>query len=166
VVLAILLGLLRGIRTYYLNRLPDTIKSPDAVRVIYDTETRFLVKAIQTLIVLFAIVVVLCWVTGTSRLAVLIRRGISALLDAAGHGLARTGLPLGPVPAFLRQQRGAFVVGATILALAILLFVRTPGIAGVVWVTVGVLVFLALVQIVARADPGSHASTARPVSAP
>ena len=131
IVLLVMLAALAIVRTYYLNHLPDT-SSPDAARVIYDTATRFLVQAIQTLVVLFLVVAVLCWVFGPSRPARLIQRGVDALLDLGGHGLARTGVPLGPVPAFLRRQRTPIAVAVTVLVLLILVLWQTPGIAGIV----------------------------------
>jgi hypothetical protein len=152
VVMLVMLAALAIVRTYYLNHLPNTA-SPDAAKVLYDTVIRFLNKALQTLTVLFLIVAVLCWVFGPSRPARAIRRGVDRLLDLAGHGLARTGVRLGPVPAFLRHERRVIVVVATILGLFGLVVWRTPGISGVIWVTVGVLLFLALVEIIARAEP-------------
>ena len=149
VILLVMLAALAVVRTYYLNHLPDNA-SPDAAKVLYDTMVRFLVAALQTLVVLFLIVAVLAWVMGPSRPARVIRRGVDALLDAGGRGLARTGVPLGPVPAFLARWRTPIVIVVTLLALLILWQLRTPGIGGVVWVTVGALAVLALVEIVAR----------------
>jgi len=112
-----------------------------------------LVRALETLVVLFAIVAFLAWVMGPSRPARFVRRGVDAVLDAGAHGLVRTGLPLGPVPAFLTRWRKPIVVAVVILALVILWSVRTPGISGVVWATVGALLLLALLEIIARATP-------------
>jgi hypothetical protein len=156
--LLLLLGALTAARTYYLNHLPDTVQSPDAVRVLYDTETRFLIKAIQTLTVLFAITALACLVFGPSRLAVGLRRLVDRALDAGGRAIARTGVPLGPVPAFLRQQRRPIAVGVVVLAVAILIIWQTPGIAGLLWLTVGVLALLAIIELIARAE--SHPAAA------
>ena len=152
VMMLLMLAALAIVRNYYLDHLPNNA-SPDAFRVIYDTTVRFLIRALETLTVLFAIVAFLAWVMGPSRPARLVRRGVDTALDAGGHGLARTGLPLGPVPAFLTRWRKPIVVAVVILGLVILWALRTPGISGVVWVTVGALLFLALVEIIARATP-------------
>jgi hypothetical protein len=152
VMMLLMLAALAIVRSYYLDHLPNN-PSPDAARVIYDTTVRFLVRALQTLTVLFGIVAFLAWVMGPSRPARLVRRGVDTVLDAGGHGLARTGVPLGPVPAFLTRWRKPIVGGVVILALVILWSVRTPGISGVVWATVGSLLLLALLEIIARASP-------------
>jgi hypothetical protein len=152
VMMLLMLAALAFVRNYYLDHLPNTA-SPDAFRVVYDTTVRFLVRALETLTVLFAIVAFLAWVMGPSRPARLIRRGVDTVLDAGGHGLARTGLPLGPVPAFLTRWRKPIVIAVVIVGLFILWSLRTPGISGVVWVTVGALLLLALLEIIARATP-------------
>ena len=36
VAMLVLLGVLAGVRTYYLNNLPDTVQTPDAVAAVYD----------------------------------------------------------------------------------------------------------------------------------
>jgi hypothetical protein len=151
VVLLIMLAALAMLRTYYLNHLPDN-SSPDAARVLYDAATRFLVQATQTLAALFIIVVILCLVFGTSRPARLIQRGGNALLDAGGRGLGRTGVPLGPVPAFLRRWRAPIAVVVIALVVLGLILWQTPGIAGLIWLTVAALLFLGLIEIVARAS--------------
>jgi hypothetical protein len=158
--LLVLLGALTAARTYYLNHLPDTVQSPDAVRVLFDTETRFLIKAIQTLTVLFAIIALACLVFGPSRLAVGLRRLVDRGLDAGGRAIARTGVPLGPVPAFLRQQRRPIAVGVVVLAVAILIIWQTPGISGLLWLTVGVLALLAIIELIARAESPPAAAVA------
>ena len=49
--------------------------------------------------------------------------------------------------------RKPIVIAVVIVGLVILWALRTPGISGVVWVTVGALVLLALLEIIARAAP-------------
>ena len=166
VALLLLLGAMAAARTYYLNNLPDTIQSPEAVRAVFDTETRFLVQAIKTLAVLFGIVALMCLVFGPSRPAFLLRRLVDRGLDAGGRALARTGMSFGPVPGVLRHYRRAIGVGAVVLAVLILVLWGTPGIAGVIWLTVGVLVFLGLVELVARAEGPPPAGTPVPQPSP
>jgi hypothetical protein len=166
IALLLLLGAMAAARTYYMNNLPETIRSPEAVRVIYDTETRFLVQAIKTLTVIFAIIALMCLIFGSSRPAILLRRLVDRGLDAGGHALVRTGVSFGPVPRVLRHYRRAIVVGAVALAVLILVLWGTPGIAGVIWLTVGVLVFLGLVELIARAEGPPPAGTPVPQPSP
>ena len=166
IALLLLLGAMAAARTYYLNNLPDTIRSPEAVQVVYDTETRFLVQAIKTLAVIFGIIALMCLIFGSSRPAILLRGLVDRGLDAGGRALVRTGVSFGPVPHLLRHYRRAIVVGVVALAVLILVLWGTPGIPGVIWLTVGVLVFLGLVELIARAEGPPPARTAVPQPSP
>jgi hypothetical protein len=66
--------------------------------------------------------------------------------------ISHTGVSLGAVPGWLRHSRRTIIVGVVLVAIAILVIWRQPGIGGVVWVTVGALVLLGLVEIVARTE--------------
>ena len=169
VTLAVTMGLLLLIldlaRSYYLNHLPSDVKSPDAVRVLYDTMTRFLIQSVQTLLVVFVVIAVLLWLAGPGRVATVLRHAVGYLLTATARGLSATGAPLGPVPAWARESRRAVAVGLLIASLAVLVLWRHPGISGVIWVTVIALVLLGLVEILARvepAPPGDQAARAAP----
>lgn len=148
----VLIAALGLVRTYYLNNLPDAVRSPEAARVVYDTETRFLIDTVQTLLVLFLVVAIACWLAGPSRPAVLLRHGIGRALDAAGRELARSRFPLGPAPAMARQYRRGIGVGLALLGVLILVLWRYPGVGGVLWITAGVLVLVGVVEVIARAD--------------
>src|SRR4029453_17633529 len=100
----------------------------------------FLVQGLQTLTVIFAIIALACLVFGPSRPALLLRHLVDRGLDAGGRAIGRTGVPLGTAPAFLRHQRRVIAVGVVVLSVAILVIWQTPGIAGVIWLTVGILV--------------------------
>ena len=103
----------------------------------------------------------MCLVFGSSRPAILLRRVVDRGLDAGGRALARTGVSFGPVPGVLRHYRRAIVIGVVALAVLILVLWGTPGIGGVIWLTVGVLVVLGLIELIARAEgppPAGHRS--------
>lgn len=152
----LLLGALAVARSYYLDDLPPAIHSADAARVVYDTVLRFLVAGAQTLAVLAGIVVVACWAAGPGRVAVALRRGVAAGLDALARWLTRIGVHLGGVPSAVRQFRGPIEVGFVVLGLLWLVVWRHPGIGGTLWVTVAVLAAVALVELVARLGDDGH----------
>jgi hypothetical protein len=161
----LLIGGLGLLRTFYLNNLPDSVQSPEAARVLYDTETRFLIDAVQTLLALFLVVAIACWLAGPSRPAVLLRQGLGRALDAAGGELARTGLPLGPAPAIARRHRRVIGIGLALLGVLILVLWRYPGVGGVLWVAVGVLVLVGVVEVIARAETAGTTMPARAAGA-
>lgn len=156
----LLLGGLSAARSYYLSHLPESVSAP-AAQALFDTETRFLIRALQTLLVLFVIVAVLCWLFGPGRLAAGIRRLVDSGLDGLARVLSRSGVPLGPVPGWLRRYHRPLIVAVVVLALAILISWGEPGIGGVVWVTIGALVLLGLLEIVGRTS-----TVAEPTSKP
>ena len=160
----VLLGAMSAVRTYYLNHLPNTT-SPEVARLLFDTEVRFLVKGIETLLVLFISSAVLCWLAGQSGPARWVKRVIDAVLDGLAGVISRTDVPIGPVPGWLRQARRPIIVGVIVLAVAILVLWGQPGIAGVLWVTFGALVVLAAIEIVARTTQVEPGPAARPAVA-
>src|SRR5262245_36405554 len=115
----VLIAALGLVRTYYLNNLPESVQSPEAARVVYDTETRFLIDTVRTLLTLFLVVAVACWLAGPSRPAVLLRKGVGWVLDAAGRALAGSGFPLGPTPALARRYRHGVSIGLALLGVLI-----------------------------------------------
>ncbi len=67
ITVALLLGAMSFARDYYLDRLPPEVMSPDAVAAVYDAVVRFLISALQTLLVVTAILVVGALLAGPSR---------------------------------------------------------------------------------------------------
>lgn len=146
----LLLAALAAGRGYYLDNLPETVRSREAAAAIYDTLLRFLVAGAQTLLVLAALVAVIAWLAGPGRLASGIRRAAGWLLDRAAAGAARARLPLGEVPAVVHRHRTAIEAVLAVAALAVLVLWRTPGVAGTLWLAAGLLLAVGLVELVAR----------------
>jgi hypothetical protein len=162
----VLLAVLAAGRGYYLDHLPETVRSRDAAAVVYDALVRFLIASAQTLAVLAAVVVVGCWLAGPGRLATAIRRAGGWLLDRLAALLARVRLPLGGVPAAVAHHRRAIEVGLAVFFFAVLVIWRQPGIAGTLWLAACLLLAVALVELVGRLDrqpvpglPNRHATT-------
>jgi hypothetical protein len=150
-----LLAVLAVGRDYYLDHLPDTVRSPEAAAAIYDTLLRFLVAWAKSLTVLAAIVVVAGWLVGPGRLATAIRRATGWLLDRAAALISRAQPPLGGVPAAVRLHRQGIEVALVVVALAILVIWRHPGISGTLWLTAGLLLAIGLVELLSRMAPAS-----------
>lgn len=161
----VLLAVLAAGRGYYLDNLPDTVRSRDAAAAIYDTLLRFLVAGAQTLAVIAAIVVAGCWLAGPGRLATATRRGAGWLLDRAAGGLTRLRPPLGQVPAVVATHRRAIEAVLVAAALAVLVIWRHPGVSGTLWLTAGLAAAVCLVELVARlagAAPGRSVASGQP----
>ena len=150
---AVLLLIMNEARAYYLDRLPSTVRSPDAVAVVYDTITRFLVAALQTLVVVMAILVIGALLAGPSRPAVLLRRGLNKGLDAGAGALNRAGAWARATGRTLAAAYHPIQVAIVLVALVGLIIAVRPSIGSVLWVTVVVLLALALLEVFVRARP-------------
>lgn len=148
-----LLATLALARTYYLDNLPSTVRSPDAAAAVVDTLLRFLIASLQTLLVLAAIFVVAALLAGPGRPATAARRLLNSGLDAGARGLARTGSWAGAVGRALRGARWAIQAGVVLAAVVGLILANRPSIAAVLWTALVVLVLLAVVEMFAR-TPG------------
>jgi hypothetical protein len=150
-VAALLLAVLAIGRSYYLGHLPDAIRSPDAAAAVIDTMLRYLVAALQTVLVAALIFLVGGWLAGPSAPATAIRRLGNRLLDAGGRLLARTGSWAAATGRFVAGARVPLRIVAVLVALVALIVANRPGIAAVLWWTLGVLVFSAILELFARA---------------
>jgi len=150
-VAALLLAVLAIGRSYYLGHLPDAIRSPDAAAAVIDTMLRYLVAALQTVLVAALIFLVGGWLAGPSAPATAIRRLGNRVLDAGGRLLARTGSWAAATGRFVAGARVPLRIVAVLVALVALIVANRPGIAAVLWWTLGVVVFSAILELFARA---------------
>jgi len=153
VVAALLLAGIGLARSYYLDNLPSTIRSPDAAAAVIDTMLRYLKSALETLLVFTLFFIVGGWLAGPSRPATWIRRQVNWLLDWAGRGLGRAGSWATSTGHALRGAGPAIRIGVVLAAVVGLLLADRPSIPGVIWTAVGVLVLLAIVEVFIRATP-------------
>ncbi len=157
ITVALLLGVMSFARDYYLDRLPAEVRSPEAVAAVYDAVVRFLISALQTLLVVMAILIVGALLAGPSRPAVAIRRLLNRGLDAGSAALTRAGGWVTTTGRALAAAYHPIQIGLVLLAIAGFIIAERPSIGAVLWVTFGVLVVLTLLEILVRAG------TRRPV---
>lgn len=149
-VAALMLAALALARTYYLDNLPATIRSPDAAAAVIDTILRFLVASLQTLLVAALIFVVAAWLAGPSRPATGIRRLANICLDAGARGLAHAGTWVAAVGRALHGARWMIQIAVVLAATVGLILADRPGISAVLWTTVIVLALFAIVELFVR----------------
>jgi chromate transport protein ChrA len=147
----------------YLDHLPPGA-SPAAAGAVYDALIRFLRAGVRALAAVALFTALAAFLSGPSRIAVLVRRGcrrsIGALRDVAESG----GVRLGAVGRFVHRFKRWIGVAILVVA-AIVLFTWTyPTTMVVVWTTVIVLVGFAIREFLdtgsAAAAPGSRATAA------
>jgi hypothetical protein len=149
---ALVLGAVTFARTYYVDNLPPEIKSPEAASVVITTMLRYLVAALQTLIVAMLVLVVGAILAGPSRAAVWLRTWVNRVLDLLARLLRRTGdwaVRTGrPLALAVRPLRIVIVLGAG----ALLVAANRPGIPAVLWSTGAVLIVLAVLEVFVRTE--------------
>jgi hypothetical protein len=161
---ALVLAAVTFARTYYVDNLPPEIKSPEAASVVITTVLRYLMAALQTLIVAMLVLVVGAFLAGPSRAAVWFRTWLNRGLDLLAGLLRRTGdwaVKIGRALAVaVRPLRILIVVGAA----ALLVAANRPGIPAVLWSTVAVLLVLAVLEVFVRTERvGPHTVHTRTV---
>jgi hypothetical protein len=148
---ALALGALSVAKSYYLDNLPASVQSPEAATVILNTVLRYLVSAMQTLLVVCLIALVALLLGGPSRPAKAIRSLVNRGLDALSRLLARAGSWVGAVGRSLGPARPYILAGLVVLAVIGLVLANRPSIAAVLWTTVVLLVLATIIELFVRA---------------
>ncbi|MFG2133281.1 hypothetical protein ACGFNV_36710 [Streptomyces sp. NPDC048751] len=160
VMMVVLLVGLAVVRRVYLDAVPPSALPENAAATIYDTFVRFLRDSTRTLLVVSVITALAAYLYGPGRVA----RGVRALSQrgatAAGEALSGAGLRTGSTGRWLATHRSwttGVAIGAG--ALALLLWNR-PTVGAVVLVLGLVLIALAVMAVLAAANPapgeGAH----------
>lgn len=135
-------------RMSYLNALPDTVNQA-AATAFFDQFSLFLRQSLRAAAVAGAIVFIAGLLMGPGRVASGVRRVPVAAAAGIQRWLGSLGLTMDSVRDWVRGQANALRVGAALIAVLFIFMQRykTPGL--VVWTTVGLLVALFLIQILA-----------------
>ncbi|MGW3420728.1 hypothetical protein [Streptomyces phaeochromogenes] len=148
----LLLGItLSLLRTVYLDHLPAGV-SDAAAGAVYDSLVKFLRAGVRALGALALVTAIGAFLSGPSRVAVLVRtgcrKGIGALRDVA----VSAGLRLGAVGRFVHRYK-RWIGGVTLAVAAIVLFTwNYPTTAVVVWTVVIVLAAFAIREFLDTGD--------------
>jgi hypothetical protein len=138
-----------AVRRAYLNGVPDEVLSPEAATALFDSSVRFLREALRAGFLIGLLVAAGAFLTGPSITAVTIRRWLVAGFAAARSGLDAMGLTMDGATRWVAPR--ARILRALVVAAAFVVLLtqryRTPEL--VAWTTVGVLVGLAVIQLLA-----------------
>jgi hypothetical protein len=154
----LLVGVVVG-RTIYLDALPSGTSVP-ANTAFFNTITRFLRGSGRMILVLGLLVLLAALISGPSGPAVTFRSAMSRLFGAASSGVDRTGVDLGPVPAFVARNAIALRVLVAVAALGAFLLLGQPSAGAVLWIALGAVVALAVIEVLARAGANATAVAA------
>jgi hypothetical protein len=158
VLMIVMLVLLNALRNTYTNQAANKGLNLPAALTIYDTLLRFLVNAIEALLLVSIVAAVWLWLAGPGLVGRFLRRWAQRGEQWIADRLNRTTLRFGPVPRFTAGNGTRVVVVAGVLAAFGLL--TSPTIATALWLSAGVLLVMLIVGIVARLRQNGGGSTA------
>ncbi|MDN3242513.1 hypothetical protein [Glycomyces tritici] len=152
-------------RSVYLAGLGDGVQSQQAAVNVYDTITRFLKGAAETVTVLALIVALACWATGPGKAPTALRRLGAGGRNAAARGLAGAGVTFGRFGAAVHRHRRGIELALALAGLLWIVLWRHPGVSGVVTAAIVVAVLVLVVELIGRAaveaGSGTDASASR-----
>ena len=146
----LLLGALSIGRSFYLSHLPPNSIPADAAAVVWDTMMRQFTLRLQTLVVVGLVIALGAWVLGPGRVAEALRTGSGRLLLASRAGAARLGWRPGPVDRWVAAHITALRAGALVLIVGVYVLWTRPTGAVVIWLTVLLLLILAVLEFLRR----------------
>jgi hypothetical protein len=146
-------------RSRYLDGVPASVLPTDAATVLFDTVVLYLREAIRALALIGVVAALGAFLTGPSVTAVTVRRWSVNAIAAAKRAVGELGLRLDGVTRWVAPRATLLRGVAVAAALAILLLerYRTPSL--VLWLTVGLLAVLAVIEFLA-VDPGERRTRA------
>ena len=148
VLMIIMLVALNAVRSAYTNEVANKGLNVPAALVLYDTVLRFLVQAVEAVLVVSIVAVVWLWLAGPGWVGTFLRRWGRRGEDWLANRINRTTLRFGPVPRFAARYGTWIVILAGILAAFGLLL--SPTIPTALWLSAGVLLVMVIVGVIAR----------------
>lgn len=150
-------------RGFFIRAISPETMSAGAAEAIFDGLTVLMRSTIMALAFLGVIVAVWAWFAGSSRPATAVRGMLRSGFDAARGAAERHGVSTGRFGQAVERYRAPILIAAIIVALGVLLLTRPIAFSTVVWVTVVLLIFVVLVELLRR--PADVATAASPTEA-
>ena len=130
-----------------------------AALTLYDTLLRYLVQAIEALLIVGVVAVVWLWLAGPGRVGRTLRRWGRRGEQAVADRLDRAGLKVGPVARFAARFGTPLIIGLGLVAGWGLL--RSPTIGLALWLSAAMVLLILIVGTLARlVSPPTPAVTA------
>jgi hypothetical protein len=148
VLMVVMLIALNAVRNAYTNEAANKGLNVPAALVVYDTLLRFLVQAVESLLLVSVVAAIVLWLAGPGRVGTVLRRWARRTAVWIANRIDHTGLQFGPVPRFTARYGIWIVALAGVLAAYGLLV--NPTIATAVWLSAGVLLVMLIVGVMAR----------------
>lgn len=144
-------------RTFFIGAVSPSIMTSAAAQALFDEVTSLLSSTIVALAMVGVLIAVWAWLAGSSRSAGATRGVLESGFSAVRGTWERRGLSTGRFGLAVDRFHGPIVIVGMALALLILIVTRPVSFGTVVGVTIGLIVFMILIELLRRptaeADP-------------
>ncbi|MGZ4479828.1 MAG: hypothetical protein ACXVW2_14535 [Nocardioidaceae bacterium] len=153
-------------RVLYLNAVPSNVLPSQAAGDVYDTLVRFLRYGLRAVLALGLVVGLGAYLTGGGTAAVRTRAAFAGGIGRLRGSAEGAGMRTGAVGSWIFAHKRALRWGTVILAALILVLWSRPTVAVILWLTVAVLVVLAVIEFLGRPPASAQPVGAEPVAGP
>lgn len=136
-------------RRYYLDHLPEQVQSPDAAAAVFDTLLRFLRVSIRTAIVLGILVALGAYLSGTGRLPRAVRGASERTADSVARWGAAHGVHTGKAGTWVNTYRRWLTIGVLVVLALVFAFWNHPTVLTVLLLVLILLAVLAVIALLA-----------------
>jgi hypothetical protein len=143
-------------RSFYLDAVTSDSLPRDTAAAVFDTLVRFLRDGERLMIALGLIVAIAAWLSGPSSAAAKVRATSRSVVGGAGDAAGEHGVNFGGFGVWVSKHRGALRIAAVLSTLVLLVSWNHPRGRTVLFLTVVLLLFLGLIEFVARASTVEH----------
>ncbi|MFK3679525.1 hypothetical protein ACI2IP_17525 [Microbacterium sp. NPDC090218] len=149
-------------RTFFIGAVSPSIMTAAAAQSLFDQVTSLLSSTIAAIALVGVLVAVWAWVAGSTRSAVAIRGALGSGFAAIRGTWERRGLSTGRFGLAVDRFHGPIVIVGMALALLILIMTRPVSFGSVFGVTVGLVVYLILVELLRRPSTATEPAVDEP----
>ena len=146
-------------RTFFIGAVSPSIMTAAAAQSLFDVVTTLLSSTIVALALVGVLIAIWAWLAGSSRGAVAIRGALDSGFSAVRSTWERRGLSTGRFGSAVDRFHGPILLVGIALALLILITSRPVSFGAVLGVTVGLLVFVIVVELLRRPAPSVPAAS-------
>jgi hypothetical protein len=151
-------------RTFFIRAVSPSIMTPAAAQSLFDEVTSLLSSTIVALALVGVLIAVWAWLAGSSRSAVAVQGILDSGFSAVRGTWERRGFSTGRFGLAVDRFHGPIVIVGMALALLILILTRPVSFGSVVGVTIGLVIFMILVELLRRPSAITSAADDEPVA--
>jgi hypothetical protein len=137
-------------RTFFIGAVSPSIMTSAAAQALFDEVTSLLSSTIVALALVGVLLALWAWLAGSDRSAIAARGVLESGFSAVRGTWERRGLSTGRFGLAVDRFHGPIVIVGMALALLLLIMTRPVSFGSVIGVTIGLLVFMILVEVLRR----------------